>query len=53
MGLIEAAVEKVLSVQANVSAANVKGGYAARPELKDFFETRVTEYQTGGALAWD
>ena len=20
---------------------------------KNFFETRVTEYQTGGALAWD
>lgn len=22
-------------------------------EEKNFFETRVTEYQTGGALAWD
>ena len=52
MGL-DAQREKVFSVEANVSRANVKGGQTARPELKNFFETRVTEYQTGGALSWD
>ncbi len=31
----------------------VKGGIPPGRNQKNFFETRVTEYQTGGALSWD
>jgi hypothetical protein len=42
-------------VKANVSEANVKrlpNGASGR-SWKNFLETRVIEYQTGGALGWD
>jgi hypothetical protein len=40
MGLTEATVEKVLLVEANVSAANVKSGAAARPELQELLRDK-------------
>jgi len=44
----------VLSAQANMRAAYVKARRErAGRSQKNFFETRVTEYQTGGALSWD
>ncbi len=44
--------EKVLSVKANL-ACQVKLALASGRSYKNFFETRVTEYQTGGALNWE
>jgi hypothetical protein len=44
--------EKILSVNANL-ACLVKLAAASGRNYKNFFETRVIEYQTGGALSWD
>gem|GEM_PF-5926985 len=47
--------EKVLSAKANLRRARVKVCalvHTGRSQ-KNFFETRVTEYQSGGALSWD
>ena len=48
--------EKVLSAKAKLGEAQVKARMSymrAGRRHKNFFETRVTEYQTGGALSWD
>jgi hypothetical protein len=47
-----AVAEKILSVKANL-ACQVKLATASGRSYKNFFETRVIEYQTGGALSWD
>jgi hypothetical protein len=49
-------IEKVVSAKANVSEAHVKvrtDYVRAGRSHKSFFETRVIEYQTSGALSWD
>jgi len=42
----------VLSVEANLRS-KLRAALLSGRSQKNFFETRVTEYQTGGALSWD
>ncbi len=43
---------EILSVEANLRS-KLKTALLSSRNQKNFFETRVTEYQTGGALSWD
>jgi len=53
MGLIKARIsKKALVEEANKSEANVKRA-ARAADARRALSTRVTEYQTGGALSWD
>jgi hypothetical protein len=54
MGLTEALIsKKALLEEASMSEANAKRANASGRRHKRHFETRVIEYQTGGALSWD
>jgi hypothetical protein len=43
---------EILSAKANLRS-RLKTALPSGRNQKNFFETRVTEYQTGGALSWD
>jgi len=43
---------KILSAKANMRS-NLRAAKQPGRNQMNFFETRVTEYQTGGALSWD
>jgi hypothetical protein len=43
---------EILSVKANLRR-RLRAGLPPGRSQKNFFETRVTEYQSGGALSWD
>jgi hypothetical protein len=45
-------MNKVLSAKADMRSMSRAAMQPGRNQ-KNFFETRVTEYQTGGALSWD
>jgi hypothetical protein len=54
VGLIEVFIsKKALLEEANMSKTTVKRAKASGRRHKRHFETRVIEYQTGGALSWD
>ena len=43
---------RILSEKANMRSM-LRAAWQPGRNQKNFFETRVTEYQTGGALSWD
>ena len=43
---------EIFSVEANLRS-RLKTAFPSGRSQKNFFETRATEYQSGGALSWD